>query len=694
MLFGQRHQETRQLAAASALLLAAWPSLVWSQTRPRMDLLAPAPVTSPELVVLFQGGRHASNISRVLTALEEDGLLHKKPVTVNPGDTVCDVYKRILPGGCTRDTVALAQLLNPGSLQGAKQLSVGQTLLVPQVEIEERPHLLKLDPRVHSDRERIEYVTKNWRQTMGSAKTSDGYVAFTFTGYELRVAMKSDEALREVRQRLRSLEIPNILVSARFEKPEPSEFHSSTSPDKFWKDCIANQGKLPAQQEGDLRLLLSRSSKKACTVKCIGNQCPDVLLVDTMVWPHPEIRDYLNAEAFSCAPPPSPEVASSSGEPTCRTAEFVAELHHATHLAGIVSARSDAKGIVGVAPGTLITPLCWPSGVASLIHSMDLRQAQRGQPPIYLFARGLLVNEGNALENDKDRLDPNKNPLGASIVGRKDLWVVAAGNGKTNVDFKHISRLYLETPANLGDQENVVVVTACRDCLGDARLVPNANRATQGQSMVHVAAPGVAVPSTASSTEYVRSDGTSQAAALVAGVAAAMKACFPDEYREPYVVKTRLQTTSRPFPVAAAEAPRDDGVSAGILDVETALLDPGSDWLKTNLGDWEPVRVKRWHGDFEIVPVGDWSLRMKDIHRLTRVGTKWVAYSQVSDDRYQKFRGTVRRFGPGQLQRADGAPLGPVLELCTGKVVEASDLEDLLLATPLALRPQGARACR
>jgi Subtilase family len=688
MLFGQRHQKHRQLAAASVLLLAVGPGQVLGQTRPRMTIEKAAPVESPELVVLFQGGEYASNIPRVLTALEAEGLLQKGTVTLSPGDSVCDVYRRILPGGCTDATVALARLLNQQSAKSVKQISVGHTLVVPQVTLEPRPYQVKLDPRVKSDADRIADLTRRWEQTRKPAPQPDGYVAFTFAGFELRVAVRSDEALRDVRQRLRSLEIPNILVSARFEKPDPPKLYSATSPDKFWDDCIANQGKPPVQEEGDLRFLLARSPK-GCTVKCTDKQCPDVLLVDTTVWPHPEIGDFLNADPTPCATTPPPD---SPQNEECRTKPFNSALHHATHLAGIISARNNGQGIAGVAPGTLITPVCWPSAVETLNSSMDQRQEQGGQPPIYLFASEWLANEGNPLTNENDRLNPNKNPLGASIIDRRDLWVVAAGNGRDG--FKQISRQSVESPANLGDKENVIVVTACSECLGNAQLVPSANRAVDGQPMVHVAAPGVGVLSTASTTEYARTDGTSQAAALVAGVAAAMKACYPEDYRAAHVVKTRLQTTSRPFPVVPAEGPRDAGLTSGIVDVETALLDPSSDWVKTNGGDWERVRVKRWSQNLEIVPRRVASLRMKDIHRLTRAGTgKWIAYSRVSDDSGQQHRGEVVRFGPGQLQPAEGGPLLAVLELCTGKVVNASDLDDVLLAKPFALRPNPARPC-
>ena len=69
-------------------------------------------------------------------------------------------------------------------------------------------------------------------------------------------------------------------------------------------------------------------------------------------------------------------------------------------------------------------------------------------------------------------------------------------------------------------------------------------------------------------------------------------------------MKTRLQTTSLPFPVSQESPRRDQGITAGILDIDSALLDPGSDWIKINGSDWKAVRVRRWNGALEIQPSG------------------------------------------------------------------------------------------
>ena len=165
-----------------------------------------------------------------------------------------------------------------------------------------------------------------------------------------------------------------------------------------------------------------------------------------------------------------------------------------------------------------------------------------------------------------------------------------------------------------------------------------------------------------------------------------MKACYPLAYLSAPILKTRLQATSRPFPVA------QEGVAAGVVDLDTALLDPKTDWLRTNREEWKPVRVRRWTGAFEMDsnPADRFSLRVRDVYRLTRMGPDtWTAYSRYPGDVNLEHRGEVVRFGPGRLVPLAGPTPGDgdaALELCDGTVVRLADLDDLLLEMPFALR--------
>lgn len=122
---------------------------------------------------------------------------------------------------------------------------------------------------------------------------------------------------------------------------------------------------------------------------------------------------------------------------------------------------------------------------------------------------------------------------------------------------------------NIGDQGNILVVASCKDCDSrDAALADYSNFSDSG--MVHVAAYGGAFPAPATSTEYAVREGTSQAAALVAGLAAAMTCQWPDYYEVPREVLVRLRTAVYPPLNEALQA----GVASGVVNAEKALLDP------------------------------------------------------------------------------------------------------------------------
>ena len=688
--------QPRRTVVAIALVAAAVadPAPAAAQTRSPMNIERAKPPDTPELVVLFEGGDYPANIARVLTVLGRKDVLDTTTVTLQAGQTVCDVYARVLRSGCTKETQALAQSLNPRDETNPRglrsgSLAVGREVRVPSVQLTERPYFVKLDPRVGSDRRRIADLTANWTKVK-QEKMPDGYVGYTFPGFELRVPVRSDEEATALRQQLRELRIPNITVAARVKNPAPPVLHGSIDPGKFWTDCLDGRGVLPAQEEGDLRLMLSAAVPRTCPIACHGDECPDVVLVDTTVWPHPELRGLLDADSNPCPGTPAlPAVAEVPGAPPpadCLAQPFDKRVHHGTHLAGIVAAKIDGRGVSGIAPGTLVTSVCWPTDVVSLNNFMSRRQAKGGQTPIYLFASEFPWT-GDPPTRDDERFSSNRNPFGASIVAMRDLWVVAAGDGGTQ--FRQISFLSTASPAHLGDQENVVVVTACEDCFGAAHLAAGANRSTSTQPLVHVAAPGALVASTCTRSEYGLGQGTSQAAAFVAGVAAAMKACYPLAYLSAPILKTRLQATSRPFPVA------QEGVAAGVVDLDTALLDPKTDWLRTNREEWKPVRVRRWTGAFEMDsnPADRFSLRVRDVYRLTRMGPDtWTAYSRYPGDANLEHRGEVVRFGPGRLVPLAGPTPGvgdAALELCDGTVVRLADLDDVLLEMPFALRDGG-----
>jgi subtilisin family serine protease len=94
------------------------------------------------------------------------------------------------------------------------------------------------------------------------------------------------------------------------------------------------------------------------------------------------------------------------------------------------------------------------------------------------------------------------------------LFVIAAGNDSSNND------LYPDYPANI-QADNKIVVAAT---LGYKSF---ANFSNYGATKVDVAAPGVAITSTAPTNAYIPLSGTSQATPYVTNIIAAMKDANP-----------------------------------------------------------------------------------------------------------------------------------------------------------------------
>ena len=320
------------------------------------------------------------------------------------------------------------------------------------------------------------------------------------------------------------------------------------------------------------------------------------------------------------------------------------------------------------------------AGQADATVAAEIEARSAGPLPVFLFASRWSARPC--------RQRGDGNAIAMRVCDIKPLWIAAAGD-----EGQEITTAFPYGPMNLGDERNVVNVTACGDCEPGSpspRILTAANWSSSAYRMVHVAAPGVDIPSPITTSEYGRASGTSQAAGFVAGVAAAMRNCYPSAYSWPHLVKMRLQATSRPFPpVPAGQERPDGGLAAGILDAGVALLDPGPDWVKRRHGDWEAIRIRRWvRSDFSVLHpvsrnlVGP-GVRPQDVLRLVRfvpenpaLSDQWTVYSRVPWDDGRSHQGEVIRTGPGLLAGPDAS----ALELCSGEMLPLDAIEDLLVA--------------
>jgi len=195
---------------------------------------------------------------------------------------------------------------------------------------------------------------------------------------------------------------------------------------------------------------------------------------------------------------------------------------HGTHIAGIIGAEGgNGVGISGVSPKvSLIIAKYYDPKSAANNNLINTVRAIR-----YCVAAGsdIINYSGGGLEpSDKER---------EAIALARDkgiLFVAAAGNEQSNSD---VRKYY---PANY-DLDNIISVTAF-DQKGD--VLPSSN---YGISTVDIAAPGKNVYSTLPGGNYGLLTGTSQATAVVTGVAALIRAKFKD-FDAPRIIRHITET--------------------------------------------------------------------------------------------------------------------------------------------------------
>jgi subtilisin family serine protease len=183
---------------------------------------------------------------------------------------------------------------------------------------------------------------------------------------------------------------------------------------------------------------------------------------------------------------------------------------HGTAVAGTIGARGgDGRGTVGVAWSVKLMPL--RTGDASgTMTDEDIIRGFR-----YAAANGARVVNGSFGGAGFSA------PLRDAIAAHPDvLFVFSAGNGGADGHGDDL-RVVPEYPCSFS-LPNVVCVTAAVE--GSDSLAPFANFDPVG---VHVAAPGAGIVSTFPGGAHMRGDGTSVAAAHVAGVAALLLARAP-----------------------------------------------------------------------------------------------------------------------------------------------------------------------
>ncbi|MCX7748254.1 MAG: S8 family serine peptidase [Clostridia bacterium] len=169
---------------------------------------------------------------------------------------------------------------------------------------------------------------------------------------------------------------------------------------------------------------------------------------------------------------------------------------HGTHVAGVICASSNNKGIVGVAPNVKILPLKFISGTSG--YTSDAILAIE-------YAKSMGVKILNCSWGGAEYNPALKEAMQNSGI----LFVCAAGNNGNDIS------AYPIYPASL-DLPNIVTVAALDNT---GKLASFSNYGNK----VHIAAPGQNILSTVPENKYSQLSGTSMAAPYVCGIASLLK---------------------------------------------------------------------------------------------------------------------------------------------------------------------------
>jgi subtilisin family serine protease len=182
-------------------------------------------------------------------------------------------------------------------------------------------------------------------------------------------------------------------------------------------------------------------------------------------------------------------------------------LGHGTHVAGIIAAAANGRGVVGVAPRAQIMTIkvldAAGSGTTGAVAEGIRYAAANGARIINLSLQG-------------DQPDPRMNDAIAAAAAANVLVVSASGNSGRDID-QHPG-----FPASI-PSPNLVAVAATGPDSGRS-IDPQSNF---GRLTVQLAAPGDEILSTSHDGGYEYKSGTSMAAPMVSGVAALMATARP-----------------------------------------------------------------------------------------------------------------------------------------------------------------------
>lgn len=670
-------------------------ALVLSQ--PAAASMAPPAKYKPgNVIVAFEGGLVGEELGKVMLALAKgENLLPTKPYVVVASDTPCVIAARQLsfPQPCSASFLNALDLLNPKTRPSRGRLRIGQTILLPDVWLRSYRTTRSFANAIPAERNRSVTIQKNWSHLKtGVAKSSSLSAQVDFDAYELILPSTDPVQHEKLMERVRPYESVNVRVTSIGFQGTPAKAYSVDAA-RYEADCRRDPStpvkvhyRDYADTDGDLTSLISQ--------RPVGSRAAKVYLLDVPLVSTPNIAGAVDGND------------APAGDPNwrCAWSGRASKLQHATHLAGIIASRDNGFGFVGLAPTSKIvsfqllkpsaspdTVLDIPAGTEWMLADKMLENMEDTDPSLslYLIAASLSPYPRAQL-NQAGQIDKmlrfRGRPVEQRIHDLRPLFVVAAGqaSGQSEMPIALAPSIPI-SPQNLGDERNVLVVTACERCTRkDPLLMPTAHFGTDAR-FVHVAAPGGSpMLGWVDGSGVGLAQGTSQAAAYAAGVIAEMIGRWPDSFAQAYFVKKRIQATAWPIYERLGQ-PNDDykKVATGIVDPALALLNPRAHWLKDSSG-WHEVKLKGFSTELSFRRVGTNSAKVHPANSVLRVlrvspsgeTPQWILYTDVSktDDVPEEHLGEVARRGP--LEAVGNIALVP----CEGPPIPLSEVIDLVVA--------------
>ena len=236
---------------------------------------------------------------------------------------------------------------------------------------------------------------------------------------------------------------------------------------------------------------------------------------------------------------------------------------HGSHVAGIIGARDNGSGVVGVAPGARLWAVrvlnSSGSGTFSqVICGVDFVTANAGTIEVAnMSLGGAGFDPGTGCSTGDAPHDAICRSVRAGVT-----YVVAAGNSNANasgtVPAAYDEVITVSALADFDGQPGGGAAPTCRSDVDDTR----ADFSNFGAD-VDIMAPGVCILSTYLGTGFATMDGTSMASPHVAGAAALFKSTYPGA--NPGQVKRVLQATGN---LGWDDSDDPDGIKERLLNVD------------------------------------------------------------------------------------------------------------------------------